>query len=250
MIKSLDPVFFVSDIHLGLRIDGVKEREMKFYNFLKSLPEDTAALYLLGDIFDFWYEYKFVIPSGHTRVLGKLAELVDRGVEVVFVNGNHDIWTYRFLQDEIGLKVFSKPIEVDICGSIFYLGHGDGLGYSSFGYKFLQFLFKNRIIQVLFSSLHPRWAFGLGYAWSKHTRLAKVQSDNKYVFRGEVEPIYKYANSIGQRKKIDYFIFGHFHSPYRAVLPSGAELIILGEWINNFDYLVFEGDKIERRIFG
>lgn len=237
--------YFVSDVHLGLDIKDPVARERKFASFLAGLPQNTKALYLLGDIFDFWYEYKNVIPRNFTRTLGALAQLVDRGVEVYFFNGNHDIWTYSYLQNEIGIKILSQPYVVELEGKRFCLGHGDGLGDGDWGYKLLNRSFKNRFLQWLFSGVHPRWAFGLAHLWSRHNRL--MHEDNPWQWRGEDERIVKFANSFqsGSCGHIDYFIFGHYHHRLHMPLAAGGEMYLLGEWINVCDYLVFDGQTCQ-----
>lgn len=242
--------YFVSDVHLGLDYKDPKERERKFASFINSLPQNTKALYLLGDIFDFWYEYKYVIPRGFTRVLGALAALADRGVEVYFFKGNHDVWAYSYFQKELGFIMEEQPLVTTIEGRRFCMGHGDGLPGNDLGYKFLKGVFTNRFLQIMFSTLHPRWAFGFGHAWSRHNRLSKGES---YQFRGADEPITKYAEdfqkSLPDREKIDYFIFGHYHYKSQYALENGGEMFILGEWIHHCDYLVFDGSTVESRIF-
>ena len=243
--------YFVSDIHLGLNHLNPEDRERRFASFLNGLPQNTAKLFLLGDIFDFWYEYRDVIPSRYTRTLGALAALVDRGVEVHFFNGNHDIWTYRYFEKELGLVMErSQPALFEIEGKRFCLGHGDGLDPSDKGYKLLKWLFTNKVAQVLFSALHPRWAFGFGYSWSKHNRLTQKE---QFRFRGEDEPLVKYAKrlqlSLPADNKIDYFIFGHYHYNTNYKFKDGSELFILGEWIHHYDYLVFDGVTVKSSVF-
>lgn len=240
MLKNL--YYFVSDVHLGLRASDPAEVERRFLNFLDSLPENTKALYLLGDIFDFWYEYKYVIPRGHTRVLGKFAQLRDSGVDIYFFKGNHDIWAYNYFEKELGMKVLEQPYVVEIEGKKFCIGHGDGLGHTPLGFRFIRSIFHNRLIQILFSSIHPRWALGLGYAWSKSSRLANGGESQVYQFKGVEEPIYKFASTYPE--KVDYFIFGHFHTPVETLLPSGATLYILGDWLNGCEHICFDGERI------
>ena len=235
--------YFVSDVHLGLEVGDADARERKFASFLNSLPQNTKALYLLGDIFDFWYEYKNVVPRRFTRTLGALASLVDRGVEVYFFNGNHDIWTYGYFEEEIGMKILQQPYIADIEGKKFCLGHGDGLGEGDWGYKLLNKTFKNRFLQWLFSAVHPRWAFSLAHMWSRHNRL--MHESDSWVWKGEDERIVKFANNLQKEHggSIDYFVFGHFHCRTHMELSSGGEMFILGEWIHNYDYLVFDGES-------
>lgn len=239
--------YFVSDVHLGLDYKDPNERERRFAAFLNTLPEQTCKLFLLGDIFDFWYEYKHVIPNRFTRVLGALASLADRGVEIHFFNGNHDIWTYRYFEQQLGFVMERRqPAIFELEGKRFCLGHGDGLDKTDTGYKLLKWLFTNRFAQVMFSALHPRWAFGFGYSWSRHNRLAK---ENEFPFRGKEEPVVKFAENFQNGcsdKKVDYFIFGHYHYNTKYSLENGGELFIMGEWIHHYDYLVFDGQKIEK----
>ncbi|MEF9932134.1 MAG: UDP-2,3-diacylglucosamine diphosphatase [Bacteroidales bacterium] len=242
--------YFVSDVHLGLNYKGPVEREKKFSSFLLGLPVNTKALFLLGDIFDFWYEYKNVIPRNFTRTLGTLAQLADRGVDIYFFNGNHDVWTYGYFEQELGIKIKKQPYVVEIEGKRFCLGHGDGLGKGDYGYKMLNKIFNNKFLQLLFSGIHPRWAFSLAHTWSKHNRLTHEEdysNNGNPIFRGEDERIVKFANDYQNnlpKDKIDYFIFGHFHCKTRMNLKAGGEILILGEWIHSCDYLVFDGESL------
>ena len=233
--------FFVADVHLGLNAGNPKERERDFTAFLKSLPSDTEALYLMGDIWDFWYEYRDVVPRGYVRVLGALADLVDRGVRVCFFQGNHDVWTYSYFRDEIGMVPLDQPFIVDIAGKRFCLGHGDGLGPGDKGYKRLRMLFHNTIAQRLFSMLHPWVAYRIGNNWSKHNRLARGV---RYEFRGTDEPLYRFADSFGPANGgIDYYVFGHYHCEVRMPVESGGELFVLGDWLHGRNYLSYEKDS-------
>ncbi len=233
--------YFVSDVHLGLDVSDPKDREARFAGFLRSLPENTAALYMLGDIWDFWYEYRDVVPKGYIRVFAALQELMDRGVKVYFFQGNHDVWTYSYFE-ELGMIRLEQPHVTEIEGKRFCLGHGDGLGPAPLGYRFLRGIFHNRILQFLFSMLHPWIAFRLGNGWSKNNRLAH---DKKYVFRGDNEPLYKFAEEFSAKEKIDCFIFGHYHADVHIQLPSGAELHVLKDWMVSSPYLVFDGDTLK-----
>lgn len=232
--------YFVSDVHLGLQVHDSEERERRFAGFLRSLPEDTEALYMLGDIWDFWYEYRDVVPKGYLRVLSALQELMDRGVKVYFFEGNHDVWTYSYFE-ELGMVKLTQPHLVEIGGKTFCLGHGDGLGPVPAGYRFLSGLFHNRIAQFLFSLLHPWLAFRFGNGWSKNNRLAH---DQEYVFRGEEEPLYKFAEDFSAAGKVDHFIFGHYHADVHMTLPSGAQLHILKDWMHSSPYLCFDGEDV------
>ncbi len=241
--------FFISDVHLGLRYGNWRLREKQFADFLLSLPQDTEEIYLLGDIFDFWYEYQHVIPRGYTRTLGAFAVLRDRGVKIHFFNGNHDIWTYNYFQEELGFIVEKQPALFEIEGKRFVLGHGDDIEKRDFGYQFLRGVFTSRLAQFLFSMLHPYLAFSFGLNWSKHNRLAKA--DNSYTFNCNREPLYKYcvkqveSGAYGPSRP-DCFIFGHFHASTDVIMPEcGSRFIILGDWIHNPSYVLFDGEHIE-----
>lgn len=231
--------YFVSDVHLGLDVKHPKDREARFVRFLQGIPKDkTEALYLLGDIWDFWYEYHDVVPKGSIRVFAALLDLMDAGVRVYFFQGNHDIWTYNYFAD-MGITILQQPSIVVIRGKKFCLGHGDGLGPGHFWYKVMRWCFRNYVIQALFNLVHPYIAFRLGKGWSKQSRVAKSLD---YRFRGEDEPLFKFAVEFSRHQPVDYFIFGHFHVAVDMKLPTGAELFVLKDWMDaeTADYLVFD----------
>ncbi len=195
---------------------------------------------MLGDIWDFWYEYRDVVPKGYVRVFAALQELMDRGVKIYFFQGNHDVWTYSYFE-ELGMKKLEQPYLVEIGGRRFCLGHGDGLGPVPFGYRFLRGIFHSRVLQVLFSTLHPWIAFRFGNGWSKNNRLAH---DEEYSFRGKDEPLYKFAEKFSEENRVDYFIFGHYHADVHVSLPSGAEMLILKDWMKSSPWLCFDGETL------
>ena len=238
MSKKL--TYFVSDVHLGLQVADPADREARFVDFLRGLPEDTGALYLLGDIWDFWYEYRDVVPKGYVRVFAALQDLMDRGVKVYFFQGNHDVWTYSYFE-ELGMIRMTQPAVVEIAGKKFCLGHGDGLGPVPRGYRFLRSLFHNRIVQAMFSMLHPWLAFRFGNGWSKENRLARKE---EYVFKGESEPLYKFAVDFARTHEVDHFIFGHYHVAVSMTLPSGSSFNILKDWIDASPYICFDGGNL------
>ena len=220
--------YFVSDVHLGLDVNDPAAREMRFVEFLTSIPKDTTkALYMLGDIWDFWYEYKDVVPKGYARVFAALMDLIDAGVEVFLFQGNHDIWCYHYFE-ELGVRILQQPCVVELGGKRICLGHGDGLGPGQSLYKLMRWGFRNRFFQWLFSLLHPYLAFRLGTGWSRKSRLAKNQ---EYVFRGEDEPLWKFALDFDAKEHVDCFIFGHYHASVDMTLPSGARFLVLKDWV-------------------
>ena len=232
--------YFVSDVHLGLQAFDPADREARFVSFLRNLPQETSALYMLGDIWDFWYEYRDVVPKGYTRVFAALQDLMDRGVDVYFFQGNHDIWTYSYFE-ELGMKRLVQPFKVEIAGKVFCLGHGDGLGPTPFGYRCIKTIFNNRPIQVLFSMLHPWIAYRIGNIWSKNSRLSHKDVSE---FKGREEPLCQFAEQYLKDNKVDYFIFGHFHSPVDMVLDEGSRLTLLKDWISSSPYVFFDGSQL------
>ena len=231
--------YFVSDVHLGLDVKDPAERERRFVRFLEGLPQDTDALYLLGDVWDFWYEYRDVVPKGYVRVFAALVSLMDRGVKVYFFQGNHDVWTYSYFE-QLGMVKLTQPALVDISGKRFCLGHGDGLGPVPFGYRFLRGVFHNRVLQFLFSMLHPWIAFGFGNGWSRTNRLSH---DKEYVFAGKDEPLYRFAEEYCSQHDVDFFVFGHYHADVCIDMPSGAQFRVLKDWMDSSPYLCFDGEK-------
>ena len=232
--------YFASDVHLGLRFKDPRAREERFVSFLKSIPAaKTSALYLLGDIWDFWYEYRDVVPRGYVRVFSALLDLMDAGVKVYFFRGNHDTWCFSYFS-ELGMTVLTQPYLVEIGGKTFCLGHGDGLGPGNRVYKIMRWFFLNRTCQRLFSLLHPWLAFRFGQGWSMSTRLGR---DGEYVFRGEKEPLWQFALEYSSSRHVDHFIFGHYHCKVDSVLPGGAGFHILKDWMDGSDALVFDSES-------
>ncbi|MCF0175370.1 MAG: UDP-2,3-diacylglucosamine diphosphatase [Bacteroidales bacterium] len=233
--------YFVSDVHLGLQLMDADGRERRFVSFLRSLdPSSTEGLYLLGDIFDFWYEYKHVVPKGFNRVFAALQDLVDRGVKVFFMQGNHDIWTYHYFED-LGMTVLPQPWHMTIGGRRFCIGHGDGLGPVSTGYRLMNGAFRNKVLQALFSCLHPTIAFAFGNSWSA-SRRRKHLAAGPYAFRGKDEPLWKFAEAekAPDGSPVDIFIFGHLHSHVDVVLGSGARFLMTRDWLPASEYVVFD----------
>ena len=232
--------YFVSDVHLGLQVADPAGREARFVSFLNNLPQETDALYMIGDIWDFWYEYRDVVPKGYVRVFAALQALMDRGVKVYFFPGNHDIWTYSYFE-ELGMIKLTQPCMVEIGGKTFCLGHGDGLGPTPFGYRFIKYIFNNRLIQRLFSMLHPWIAYRIGNVWSKHSRLSH---NEQYMFKGSDEPLYQFVEEHSMNNKADFYIFGHYHTTADITLPGGPRLLLLKDWISSSPYISFDGTQL------
>jgi len=233
---SKDKIYFISDIHLGLHpADKSLEREKLVRNWLDEILPHAKELYLMGDIFDFWHEYKHVVPRGFTRFLGKLSELADNGTKLYFFSGNHDVWAYEYFKAELGAEIHHKPIVKVLFGKKFFLAHGDGLGPGDFGYKLLIGTFRNKILQWMFARLHPNFALWLGKTWSKHSRYAKgIVAEEFAGEEGELQILF--AKETLKKDHYDFFIFGHRHIPYDIQLGEKARVINLGDWIYSFTY--------------
>ena len=236
-------VYFLSDAHLGSwAIDHGRMHERRLVRFLDSIKHKAAAIYLLGDMFDFWYEHKYTVPKGYTRFLGKLSELTDMGVEVHFFTGNHDIWAYSYLEEECGVIMHRKPITTDIYGKVFYLAHGDGLGDPDIKFKLLRRMFHNTICQRLFSAIHPRWSMWLGLTWAKHSRMKRINGEEPPYMGENKEHLVLYAKQyMKSHPNVDIFIFGHRHIELDLNLSKSVRMMILGDWISQFTYVVFDG---------
>lgn len=242
-------IYFVTDAHLGVPdYESSLEREKLLVQWLDSVSSDIAELYLLGDIFDFWFEYKSVVPRGYARLLGKLAQLSDMGVAIHYFTGNHDMWTFGYFEQEIRLKLYREPVEREINGKRFYIGHGDGLGPGDYGYKFIKSVFSNRLSQWLFARLHPNFAFWLANYFSKKSRFSNHTAD-KAAGNPEQERLVRYAKSLLAQKHYDFFVFGHRHQSLDLPIGNNSRFINVGEWMNKFNYAVFDGEDITIKQF-
>lgn len=235
--------YFISDLHLGAGyISDPREHEGRVVEFLRSISPRAKRLYLLGDILDYWWEYRDVVPRGFVRFFGELARMADEGVEIIWFKGNHDIWIFDYLPKEIGLKVHDGMMVTEMDGKRFLLEHGDGVGRLPWSFRVLRSLFRCRIAQRMYAAIHPRWTIGFAHSWSSHSRKsggyvpsAKV-ADNLYEFACEY-------NSTAV-DKVDFFVFGHLHVMENMTLPDGARLIVLGDWISKFSYAVWDGKSL------
>ncbi len=239
-------IYFLSDAHLGSwAIPHQRMQERRLVRFLDSIKEKAAAVYLLGDMFDFWYEYRYVVPKGYTRFLGKLSELTDMGVEVHFFTGNHDIWAYDYLEKECGVILHKKPLTVELYDKVFFLAHGDGMGDPDRKFKVIRWLFHNRCCQWLFSALHPRWAMELGLTWAKHSRMKRPGGEEPPYMGDTREHLVLFTKDyIQTHPDIDYFIYGHRHIELDLQLTRRSRMIILGDWISQFTYVVYDGEHL------
>lgn len=242
-------IYFASDNHLGA--PTVKEslvREKKFVNWLDSISQDAEAIFLLGDLFDFWFEYKTVVPKGFTRTLGKLAELTDSGIPIYYFVGNHDLWMQGYFEQELNIPVYHQPKEFRFNDKTFFIGHGDGLGPGDRGYKRMKKLFTNPVAKWFFRWLHPDLGVRLAQYLSVKNKL--ISGDEDVTFLGEdKEWLVQYAKHKLQQKHRDYFIFGHRHLPLEIPLGDNSRYINLGDWIHYYTYGVFDGNSMTLKSF-
>ena len=237
-------IYFLSDAHLGsISHTDSRATERKLCRWLDFVKPDAKAIYLLGDIFDYWFEYRYVVPRGFTRFLGKLGELTDSGIEINFFIGNHDIWLTDYMQKECGVNVFRQPLVKDFNGKKFFLAHGDGLGDESVSFRFLRSVFHSRILRKAFSGIHPRWTIPLAHLWSNHSRINGGVAD----YRGENnEHLVQFAKKqLIEAPNINYFVFGHRHIMLDLPISAGTRVIILGDWVRYFSYAVFDGKDVK-----
>lgn len=237
-------IYFISDFHLGVP-DYARslEREKKIVRWLDKISSDVQILYLMGDVFDYWFEYSHAVPKGYVRLLGKLADMADAGVEIHYFTGNHDMWVFDYLPNEIGIQLHRDPITKEYNGKKFYLGHGDGLGPGDHGYKFIKKIFANPFCQWLFARIHPNTGIRLMQYFSRKSRISTGDSDE--VFLGEdKEWLILHSREVLQKEHYDYFIFGHRHLPLDIQLNANSRYVNLGEWINHQTFAVFDGQTV------
>jgi UDP-2,3-diacylglucosamine hydrolase len=234
-------IYFLSDFHLGVPDPAASlQREKKIVRFLESISGSAEQIFVVGDMFDFWFEYSLVIPKGYTRILGKLAELTDAGIKVHFFVGNHDMWMGDYFQTELNIPVYFEPRAFEFHGKKFYIGHGDGLGPKDKGYKFLKKIFRNKICQWMFGIIPPSIGLGLANYFSRKSRSMTNGKPEEFL-GNEREWLLIYAKEKLQEEHFDYFIFGHRHLPLNIPINNTSRYINLGEWINYTSYAVFDG---------
>lgn len=241
-MKNRGRIYFISDAHLGTPdYQSSLQRERILTDFLDHIREDATDLFILGDLFDFWFEYKSVVPRGFTRVLGKFSELSDRGIRLHYFTGNHDLWMFDYLTRETGLQLYRHPTALTLQGRHFFLAHGDDLDETDHRFRMLKRIFTNRFLQWAFARLHPNFAFWIASGWSRRSR----QLHGVDPFRGDEEPIVRYARKYLSDQGYDYLVFGHRHCPIDFTLTEDTRLFILGDWMTHFTYAVSEGGKLE-----
>ena len=241
-------LYFASDFHLGTgTIADQREREARLVRWLDFIKTDAAEVFLMGDVFDFWFEYKTVVPKGYIRFLGKLAELADAGVKLYFFKGNHDMWMFDYFPRELDAAIISDELEIERNGKKFYLHHGDGLGPGDNFYKILKKIFRSKFCQWLFARIHPNLGVGIANYWSSHSRIANEKKED--LKPGQQEWLINYSNDLLKTNFYDYLIFGHRHSPLDVQLTLESRYINLGEWMFHNTYAVFDGETLKLEYF-
>lgn len=237
-------IYFISDLHLGARyIADPRAHQQRVVNFLHSIAADATELYLVGDVLDYWFEYRTAVPRGYVRFFGALAALADAGVKITWLTGNHDIWLFDYLRTEIGMEVIDSPwVERTIAGKRFIIGHGDRIGRRSAGFRFICSLFRNRLLQWLYSGIHPRWTIPFAHLWSSSSRRSRYG----------IADVEAHANQVGQDvatlPQADFVVLGHHHIVVDRQMAHGR-LIVLGDWIDHCSYGQFDGSTFTLKTF-
>ena len=238
-------VYFLSDFHLGAKyFSNPQDAEKRVVRFLDSIKDNASEIYLMGDILDYWYEYRYVVPKGFVRFLGKLAELSDRGIKIYWFIGNHDIWIYDYLPNELGIEVIDGVREKTILGKRFFLNHGDAVGKRKASFRFIRGLFRNKFCQMLYSMLPSSLTIPFAHRWSSHSRASEKgdveQSKNLYLSN-----LLDFAKEYSvSHPEIDYYVFGHLHLVADERVGEKARCIVLGDWIDKFSYAEFTGSEM------
>lgn len=228
--------YFASDFHLGVPNGGDSLlRERKVVAWLEDVRHDATEIFILGDVFDFWFEYKTVVPKGYTRLLGKIADITDSGIPVHWFIGNHDMWIFDYIPSELGVTMHAQPIVRQLAGYSCYIGHGDGLGPGDYGYKFIKKVFRSKLMQWIFARFHPNFGIGVANFFSGRSRGKSYESDRKFLGK-ENEWLAIYSEGIGKSTPHDFFVFGHRHLPMALKLDAGGVYYNLGDWITYFTY--------------
>lgn len=238
-------IFFLSDAHLGsLAMDNDLVREQKLCDFLCRIAPEALAIYLLGDLFDFWFEYRVTVPKGHTRIIGTLARIADSGVQIHFYPGNHDLWTFGYLAKEIGATVHPHYDTVLLNGLSCFISHGDGLGDPTPGVRFIQWLFRNRVAQFLFRLFPPVIGMGFGFLWSRSNRNKDFACPDIYKGHDKEHLVCFSENYQQQHAPVDLFIFAHRHIILDEPLHAGGRAVIIGDWLTSFSYAVLDNQTL------
>jgi UDP-2,3-diacylglucosamine hydrolase len=242
-------IFFASDFHLGVPdYETSLKREKLIIAWLDSIKKEAHSIYLVGDIFDFWFEYTYTIPKGYIRLLGKLAELRDAGIPIFLFTGNHDMWMFGYFSRELGIPIYRAPILLEVGTQKILVGHGDGLGPGDHTYKFIKRFFSSRLCQWLFARIHPNLGFFIAQTWSRKSRIANLKREEKFEAE-EGEFLWVYCRELEKKQHHDFYIFGHRHLPLDLKVNESSRYINLGEWVHFNTYAVYDGTNVELKTF-
>lgn len=250
-IDSLEQkkIYFAADFHLGVPDHASSvAREKRIVSWLEQIRHDAHSIYLLGDIFDFWFEYRYTIPRGFTRFLGKLAELRDAGIPIIFFTGNHDMWMFDYFPQELGIPIYRKPVLLEVGGQRLLIGHGDGLGPGDHTYKMLKRLFNSRICQWLFARIHPNLGMYIAHTWSRRSRITNLNRGERFESLDN-EYLWIYCSEVERTQHHDFYIFGHRHLPLDLKVTETSRYINVGEWVNFNTYAVYDGENVRLEEF-
>lgn len=241
-------IYFASDAHLGARFHADPLAvEKRLVRWLDAIKQDASEIWFLGDMFDYWYEYKYVVPKGHVRFLGKLAELSDAGIRIHFFIGNHDIWMFDYLPHEIGAVIHREPLTIYLLGKRFFLAHGDEVDNRSRAFRLMRYLFRNPFCQWLYAGIHPRWTFGFALGWSLSSRKQGLKAEGESNgYQGEAgEYLVEFAKAyLKSHPDINFFLFGHRHIMLDLMLSRTSRLLIAGDWMQHFSYISWDGENL------
>jgi UDP-2,3-diacylglucosamine hydrolase len=239
-------IYFASDFHLGAPDwESSLLREKKIIAWLNEIEKDAAEIYFLGDVFDFWFEYKEVVPKGFIRLLGKFASLSDAGIKLHFFTGNHDMWIFDYFKKEFNAQIYHQPMLRKINQKVFFIGHGDGLGPGDLKYKIIKKFFRSKVCQWTFARFHPNFGIGIANYFSRKSRATNGKNDEKFLGK-ENEWLYLYSKEIAKKEKIDYFVFGHRHLPIELPIDQST-YYNLGEWISYCTFGQFDGEDFHMK---
>jgi len=248
-------IYFASDFHLGIPDHKQSlEREKKLVQWLDMARKDAEEIFLMGDLFDFWFEYKTTVPRGYTRLLGMISEITDSGIPVHLFRGNHDMWAFSYLQEETGIQLHREPEFRTFNERNFYLAHGDGLGPGDHGYKFIKKVFASPVNQWLFRLIHPDLGISMALFWSRKSRHAALEKEKKEEERNlrliNERILFHSQELIKQHPELNYLIYGHYHFPVETRLSEKAVQVVLGDWLTHFTYAVFDGEDLRLKQAG
>lgn len=247
-LPSGKKIYFASDFHLGVPSERESlVREQKITRWLQHVSNNAAAIFLVGDIFDFWFEYKSTVPKHHIRFLGKIAELVDRGIPVHFFTGNHDLWMFDYFPNSLGIPVHHGTITLEVESKLLFVGHGDGLGPGDRKYKLFKKIFTNPLCQRLFHWIHPNIGVGLAKYWSRRSRKKSLEKED--LNKGANEPLLIYSQEVEKEKHHDFYVFGHRHMELQMPVAEHATYFNLGDWVTGSSYLEFDGNNAVLKTF-